>query len=158
MTTASEQGWPTVYPHLRYVRPGEAIAWLTRVFGFREVARASRPDRLIVSELEGPGGGTVMVAALDEEFRDFVRQRVPDVRQLDAVPFPWLAGSISMAVPDVDTHYQVAAAEGAIMLDAPTDQPWGLRTYAALDVEGHQWQFAQRLRRVAPEDWGAVRR
>jgi uncharacterized glyoxalase superfamily protein PhnB len=158
MRTASERGWPTVYPHLRYAAPEDAIDWLVRVFGFREVARASRPDRLIVSELEGPGGGTVMVAALDDPFRDFIHQRIPEARHLDVVPFPWLAGSISMAVADVDAHYRVAVAEGATTLDAPTDQPWGIRTYAALDIEGHQWQFAQQIRLVAPEDWGAVRR
>ena len=63
-----------------------------------------------------------------------------------------------MAVTDVDAHYPVAVAEGATTLDEPTDQPWGIRTDAALDLEGHQWQFAQQLRLVAPEDWGAVRR
>jgi uncharacterized glyoxalase superfamily protein PhnB len=83
---------------------------------------------------------------------------VPEVHLLDAVPYPWLAGSISMAVIDVDARYRVAVAEGAITLDAPTDQPWGIGTYAALDLEGHQWQFAQQLRPVAPKDWAAARR
>ena len=59
---------------------------------------------------------------------------------------------------DVDGHYRRAVAEGATTLDTPTDQPWGIRSYAALDVEGHQWQFAQQVRLVAPEEWGAVRR
>jgi len=84
MSTASQRGWPTVYPHLRYAEPEDAIDWLVRVFGFREVARASRPDRLIVSELEGPGGGTVMIAALDDQFRDFIHQRIPEARHRGA--------------------------------------------------------------------------
>jgi uncharacterized glyoxalase superfamily protein PhnB len=63
-----------------------------------------------------------------------------------------------MAVADLDAHYRVAVGEGAITPDAPMDQPWGIRTYAALDLEGHQWQFAQHVRLVAPEDWGPVRR
>ena len=45
MTTASERGWPIVYPHLRYADPEAAIDGLTRVFGFREMARASHPER-----------------------------------------------------------------------------------------------------------------
>ena len=154
---ASERGWPTVYPHLRYERPEEAIAWLGRVFGFREIARASRADRLIVSELEGPDGGTVMLAALDDEFRDFVRQRVPGSHGLDTTSYPVVSASISIAVKDVDAHYRHAVAEGATTIDQPTDQPWGLRTYAALDLEGRQWQFAQQLEPVPPESWGAVR-
>jgi len=157
VSAASERGWPAVYPHLRYERPEEAIAWLRRVFGFREIVRASRPDRLIISELEGPDGGTVMLAALDDEFRDFIRQRVPGSHDLDVTSYPTVTGSISIAVKDVDAHYRHAVVEGATTIDQPADQPWGLRTYAALDLEGHQWQFAQQLELVAPESWGAVR-
>jgi uncharacterized glyoxalase superfamily protein PhnB len=39
----------------------------------------------------------------------------------------------------------------------PKDQPWGLRSYAAIDLEGHQWEFSQLLRIVEPEAWGATR-
>jgi uncharacterized glyoxalase superfamily protein PhnB len=47
--------------------------------------------------------------------------------------------------------------QGATILTAPTDQPWGLCSYAALDIEGHQWEVNQRLGAVEPEAWGAVR-
>ena len=56
-------------------------------------------------------------------------------------------------VPDVDAHYDRARAEGAQILTPPHDQPWGLRDYEALDLEGRWWNFSQRLKDVDPEDW-----
>jgi uncharacterized glyoxalase superfamily protein PhnB len=62
-----------------------------------------------------------------------------------------------VVVPDVDAHYEQARAEGAQILIPPHDQPWGLRDYEALDLEGRWWNFSQRLEDVDPEDWGATR-
>ncbi len=33
---------------------------------------------------------------------------------------------------------------------------YGLRMYRAEDPFGFEWDFAQEIRQVAPEDWGAV--
>ena len=38
----------------------------------------------------------------------------------------------------------------------PTEQEYGDRRYDAKDLEGHQWYFAQPVRQVAPEEWGAT--
>ena len=101
-----------------------------------------------------------MIATLDDTFRELLRSRLPGTHDLGVVPYPWPSSSVSVAVAvdDIDAHHAHAVAEGATTLDSPKDQPWGLRTYVAFDLEGHQWQFAQQLRLVAPEDWGAVRR
>jgi uncharacterized glyoxalase superfamily protein PhnB len=45
-------------------------------------------------------------------------------------------------VDDVDAHFERAKHQGAAVLAAPKDQPWGVRSYAVLDPEGHQWEFA----------------
>jgi hypothetical protein len=47
-------------------------------------------------------------------------------------------------------------SQGATILMPPTDHAWGLRSYATIDVGG-QWEFAQLLRLVEPETWGATR-
>jgi len=60
-------------------------------------------------------------------------------------------------VPDVDDHFERARSEGAQILAPPQDQPWGLRDYEAVDLEGRLWNFSQRLRVVEPEEWGADR-
>ena len=156
--SASERGWPTLYVHLRYRKPEDAIEWLVRVFGFREITRANSPDdRLIVAELEGPEGGTVMIATLDDAFRAWMRERAA-TRHDDVAPYPWLDVVTSLLVGNVDDHWRRSCDEGAEILDPPQDQPWGLRSYAVLDIEGHQWQFAEQRQKVAPEAWGAIRR
>lgn len=152
------QGWAPVYPHLRYEAPGEAIAWLSRVFGFRERVRLSQPDgTVITAKIEVPGGGLVMVAGNSPGFEAWMRERVPGFRAQQERPWPHLSHSITVMVNDVNAHYERAKSGGATMLTTPMDQPWGLRSYAAIDLEGHQWEFSQTLRLVEPEAWGATR-
>ncbi len=151
-------GWAPVYPHLRYEDPAKAIAWLARVFGFRERVRMAQPDgSIITSKLETPSGGLVMVAGGDREFAEWIRERVPGYREQREHPWPDLSHTTTVILDDVDAHHQRAVAEGASILMLPMDHPWGLRSYAAIDVEGHQWEFAQVLRLVEPETWGATR-
>ena len=151
-------GWAPVYPHLRYERPGEAIEWLCRVFGLRERVRMARPDgSIITSKLETPGGGLVMVAGNAAEFREWMRHHAPKMREPDRPGWPHLTHSVTVMVPDVDAHHRAARAAGATILMPPADHPWGLRSYAALDPEGHQWEFSQALGSVEPEAWGGTR-
>ena len=82
------KGWMPVYPHIRYDDPNQAVAWLSRVFGFRERVRLAQPDATVIaSKLEAPGGGLVMVARLSPEFKQWVRERVPNFR--DQPERPW---------------------------------------------------------------------
>lgn len=158
MTEDVVHGWAAVYPHIHYQVPGEAITWLTRVFGFRERVRMTRPDgTIITSKLEAPGGGLVMVAGSSPEFTEWVRERVPDFRGQQEQPWPNLSHTTTVMVSDVDAHYERAKEAGATILMSPTDHPWGLRSYSAIDLEGHQWEFSQTLRIVEPEAWGATR-
>lgn len=156
MTGDVVREWASVYPHIRYEAPLDAIPWLTRVFGFRERVRTERPDGagIIISKLEAPGGGFVMVAASSPELKRWMQQRVRDFREPTERPWPNLSHATTIMVNHVDAHYSRAKAEGATTLGVPMDQPWGLRTYAALDLEGHQWEFAQLLHTVEPEAWG----
>jgi PhnB protein len=151
-------GWTEVYPHLRYEDPTGAIAWLTRVFAFRELVRMAEPDgSVITSKLETPGGGLVMVAGSSQEFAEWIRERVPGFQERRGHPWPNVSHTTTVIVDDVDAHYGRAEAEGATIVMPPTDHPWGLRSYAAIDVGGHQWEFAQILHIVEPEAWGAAR-
>jgi PhnB protein len=151
-------GWATVYPHLRYEDPVEAIAWLCRVFGFRERVRMARPDgSIITAKLEGPDGGLIMVAGISPDLIEWVRQRLPEFQPPRERSWPDLSHVTTVVVQDVDAHYERAKTAGATILMSPADQPWGLRVYAAIDLGGHQWEFSQVLREVEPESWGATR-
>jgi len=61
-----------------------------------------------------------------------------------------------VSVDDVDAHFERARDAGATIIEPPAEQPYGDRRYAAEDPEGHQWFFAEHVRDLAPEEWGAV--
>ena len=156
---ASTYAKQPVLPQLRYEYPSEAIAWLCRVFGFTEQVRLSGPDgEVYISEIVSPGGGMVMIAGpFDEREKTRLRNALVDYRDIAVAEQPWpnLSYSITAIVPDVDAHYEAARAEGAQILVPPQDQPWGLRDYEVLDLDGRLWNFSQHLNDVEPEDWGA---
>jgi uncharacterized glyoxalase superfamily protein PhnB len=148
-------GWALVYPHLAYEDPIAAIAWLSKAFDLRERVRMDDEDGgFITAKLETPAGGLVMVTGHSDEW---LRERLPGIPRREKLPYPQPGHTISVMVPDVDAHFRKAKAGGATILSEPKDQPWGLRVYAALDPEGHQWEFVKQLRWLEPEDWGARR-
>ena len=51
------------------------------------------------------------------------------------------SGGVVVMVDDVDAHHEHARAGGAQIDYEPTDQPYGLREYAARDPEGGRWFF-----------------
>jgi uncharacterized glyoxalase superfamily protein PhnB len=53
---------------------------------------------------------------------------------------------------DIDGHCAQARAAGAMILQEPTDQFYGDRTYRARDVEGHVWVFGAPVRTVSREE------
>ena len=63
---------------------------------------------------------------------------------------------IYVEVDDVDAHFERARAAGAEILREPHDEEYGHRRYDVVDPEGHRWYFAQVVREVAAEDWGAT--
>jgi len=64
---------------------------------------------------------------------------------------------VHVYVEDVDAHYTRAKKAGATIVSEPKDQEYGDRRYDAKDVEGHLWSFAQHVRDVPAEEWGATK-
>jgi uncharacterized glyoxalase superfamily protein PhnB len=131
-----------VVPHLSYEDPFAAFDWLCRVFGFTEVRRFDRGVDRLTARLKGPDGGIVMISGHDDDFKEWMRERAPHFEEGSGRPWPLLNHSITVIVDHVDAHFEQAERESAAILGAPKDQPWGVRSYAALDPEGHQWEFA----------------
>jgi len=129
---------PTIVPQLPYEDIRAALAFLESAFGFREIPTARR-----VSE-QGVIGHSMV------EFGDGVigigTQGAHGARS------PKSAGIasqyISVLVADVDAHYDRAVAAGARIASRLRDESQGIRTYEALDPEGHRWRFLQRVREV----------
>lgn len=139
-----------VVPHLRYENPFAALDWLSRVFGFTEEKRFARSEDNLTARLGAPDGGVVMISGRDD-FRAWMRERAPRFEEVAGQSWPLLTHAITVLVDDVDAHFVRAKHEGADVLSAPKDQPWGVRSYAALDPEGHQWEFATVTEKSQPE-------
>ena len=131
-----------VVPHLSYEDPFAALDWLCRVFGFAEAKRFDRGPDNLTARLRAPDGGVVMISGSDPDFRTWMRERAPRFEQASGRSWPLLTHTITVFVDDVDEHFTRAEREVAAILAAPKDQPWGVRSYAALDPDGHQWEFA----------------
>ena len=57
-----------------------------------------------------------------------------------------------VTVDDLAAHYERALAAGARITQGPTDQFYGDRTYRALDLDGHVWNFAEKVKDVSLEE------
>jgi PhnB protein len=68
---------------------------------------------------------------------------------------PFIVDGVHAYVDDVDAHFERARAEGARILSEVEDTPFGDRHYRAEDLEGHRWMFAEHVRDVPREEWGA---
>lgn len=141
-------GWPRITPAVYYDDPRAAIDWLCRAFGFEVRLKVEgEGGRIEHSELHY-GDGLIMVSAAN------TRQRAKDHWQANHAS-PNNTGkntqSLAVFVDDVDAHCGRAVAAGAqVFRDLRTenygDEYWSDRTYGALDLEGHQWWFMQRVR------------
>jgi uncharacterized glyoxalase superfamily protein PhnB len=120
----------TVIPVLAYEDVGAAVDWLCGALGFTERWRAgSHRAQLAV------GDGAV---ALTE-------------RRGEGQP-----AEVMVRIDDVDGHHACAQQQGAQIVQAPADYPYGERQYTVEDLGGNRWTFSETIADVAPEEWGGV--
>ncbi|PYM14454.1 MAG: hypothetical protein DMD81_17915 [Candidatus Rokuibacteriota bacterium] len=132
---------PTIIPQLPYQDIRAALSFLERAFGFHEIP---------TSRMEGADG---VIHHAIVEFGDSVIGI--GTQGAHGAISPKSGGIesqyLSVAVADVEAHYQRALAAGARIARAPRGQSASARAYEALDPEGHRWRFVdQRLREVPP--------
>jgi len=130
-----------VMPYLHYADPDAALEFLARAFGFA-LRFAHRDETGLVRHAQiGVGDTSFMLGPAREEFRSAA-----------AASLPALHASVWCYVDDLDAHHERARAAGATILRPPADQPYGVRSYDALDGEGQEWYFAEVLdeRAIAP--------
>jgi uncharacterized glyoxalase superfamily protein PhnB len=143
------QGWPRLSSTLFYDDAPQAIEWLCRAFGF-EVRLKVEGDsgEIIHSELTYGDDALIMVTSAGRKKHD-----MPLMPRMLA---PAAVGgantqSLMLFVDDTDAHCAQARAAGAVIIDEPKIHDygpdyWADRSYGALDLEGHQWWFTQRVR------------
>jgi PhnB protein len=141
MATNPPAGCQRVIPMLVYRDAPAAIEFLCKAFGFEEQYRLNMDDGRVGHAELGYGDNRVMLASVYAE-----------LGFASLLDLPGAHSSVLCYVDDVDAHYRRAVAAGATVIGEPTDQPYGDRSYRALDPEGGRWVFATHLRDVAPED------
>jgi PhnB protein len=132
----------TITPYLLYEDCAAALDWLARAFGFEEVLRYTGEEGYINHAEMKLGDASIMMGDPGEQYRNPKRLGQETV-------------GIYVEVDDVEEHFARARAAGAEILREPHDEEYGHRRYDVVDPEGHRWYFAQIIREVVAEDWGA---
>jgi len=136
-------GWPRASSSITYERAAEAIEWLGRAFGFEVRLRVEgKGGKIEHSELVY-GDAVFMVGDATRETQS--HRKAPSA----------LGGAntqnIFVYVDDIEAHCERARAAGAtIHGDIAThdygEEYWTDRGYACVDLGGHHWWFAERIR------------
>ena len=139
------QGSQRILPYLNYADPQAAIAFIREAFGFEQGLLLEGPDGSVMHCELLRDGELIMLAG------EFAEGGLSSPRSLGGVH-----ASVVVYVDDLDAHYERAAAAGAQIVQGPTEQFYGDRTYRALDPEGVGWDFHQHIRDVSPEEMAAA--
>ena len=136
----------TVVPMVAYEDAGAAIDWLTRAFGFEEVAeeRYTEDDRVTHAELRVGEDASIFVANPTPDYVSPKNHREDCETAARWSSVPWVVDGLLVYVDDVAAHAERAEAAGARMLSPVEDDPDGGLRYRAEDLEGHRWMFVGR--------------
>jgi len=132
----------TLLPHVAYPNVGEAIAWLTKTFGFAEHYRYGDAAGISGAQMH-LGNAWIMLK-----------------RAREGTSTPALLGygtqSLTIFVEDVDAHFENTKAAGAKIVEDLNETVYGERQYGVQDLAGHLWLFSRHARDLSPEEWGAT--
>jgi uncharacterized glyoxalase superfamily protein PhnB len=124
-----------ITPYLYYEDVDRALRFLAKAFGLRKYGVQMRgPDGRIKHAAMKLGDALIMMGRPAAGYRN--PKRLGQATQ-----------SLYINVKSVDRHFQRARKAGAHILEEPTDTEYGHRRYGATDPEGHEWYFAQEIRR-----------
>lgn len=133
---------PRITPYLLYEDCSAALELLSAAFGFRETLRFTDEHGVVThAEMEFQGE-PIFMGHPGPEYKS------PKTLGLGTQ-------QVHIYVDDVDEHCERAREAGAVILRGPQDEAYGDRRYDAEDHEGVRWSFAQHIRDVPADDWGA---
>lgn len=121
-------------PMIVYRDAPAALEFLASAFGLEPRFRMDMPDGSVGHAELGLGDEVVMLAS-----------EWPAGGLVSPLRLPALHAQVHVRVDDVDAHFTRARAAGATIAAEPADQEYGMRSYRAIDPEGHRWIFASAL-------------
>lgn len=143
----SPAGWPRISSCLAYRDAPGMIDWLCQHFGFEVRLKVDGDAGDVIHSELTYGDGLIMVSSE----RDATSTGTPMRSRSPQSVAGGNTQSLMVYVDDVDAHCAKARAGGATITSELSDHDYGEdywtdRSYGALDPEGHQWWFAQRIR------------
>jgi uncharacterized glyoxalase superfamily protein PhnB len=133
----------TVLPHLAYRDVVEALAWLSRTFGFTEHYRYGEPDGPVSGVQMRLGKACIMLNSFGPGTAS--PAQVGHYTQM-----------LTVFVDDVEAHFERAKSAGAKIVEELHETCYGELQYGAEDLDGHRWLFSRHARDVSPDEWGAT--
>lgn len=134
-----------ITPYLYYRDLEGALKFLAAAFGFRRTGETmAGPDGKLSHAAMNLGDDVVMMGRPDTKYRN--------PKQLKQA-----TQSLYINVEDVDKRFKRAKKAGAQILEEPVDTAYGHRRFGAMDPEGHQWYFAQEIKKPARKKRAAKR-
>lgn len=132
----------TVTPYLLYKDVGKALTWLGKAFGFMEIGERFTGD-----------DGTIQHAAMVTlDGGDVIMMGCPGPKYKNPKKLGARTQMLYIHVDNVDKHFARSKKSKAKVIDKLEDTFYGDRRYGVEDPEGHQWYFAQQVRKVSPEE------
>lgn len=125
---------PRITPVLVYADIEAAQSFLVEIFGFSPGVLQRTEDGQIVHGEVHTNGETIWL------HRETADHELTSPRSHHSA-----FGGLAVLVDDVDAHYERARGAGAVIDQAPMDQPHGRREYSVRDPEGHRWWFGTAL-------------
>ncbi|MEU3273563.1 VOC family protein [Saccharomonospora sp. NPDC006951] len=136
-------------PYLYYTDATEALAWLTRVFGFTEKVRYVDTAGEVFQATVLAGASEIQLTAVGADYWEGKGVDGP-VGQLNVV-----------YVDDVDAQHRrvCEAVNDTVEVTAPQNQPYGARLFTVQDIGGNSWAFWQRVSDTVelPAGWQEIR-
>ena len=136
-------------PVVFYRDPKAALRWLEQAFGF-ETSMLVTDDAGRVGHAEmsfGDGRFGVGEEFGAEGLLGPAKMRSP--ASLDYIGTQFIRVTLKSGI---DAHCARAEAAGARITQRPADQFYGARVYRALDLEGHVWNFDQKIEDLSLAD------
>ena len=124
-----------ITPYLYYEDVDRALKFLAKAFGLRKHGAQMRgPDGKINHAAMKLGDALIMMGRPASGYRN--PKRLGQTTQ-----------SLYINVSGIDKHFEGARKAGATVIEEPTNTEYGHRRYGVTDPEGHEWYFAQVIRR-----------
>jgi PhnB protein len=124
-----------ITPYLYYEDLPGALKWLSKAFGFKTFGPTMRRNGKLTHAAMKRGKDVVMMGHPGPKYRN--PRHLREATQ-----------SLYVIATGVDRIFAQAKKAGAKVLEEPANTEYGHRRFGVEDPEGHQWYFAEPVRKA----------